>query len=137
MRQGEQIKPHLHSTHSDSYLGGHIVVQAQKTQTHYINPVNQINEPAVHSSLTTVGKISLFRSCMAHYTDAHTSDKPRITIAFDLLWWRCSQLQIIKINFPSVIDLINKGECQYLQFLSFLRICASEYKGFPVFNTVT
>ena len=85
MRQGEQIKPHLHSTHSDSYLGGHIVVQAQKTQTHYINPVNQLNEPAVHSSLNTVGKISLFRSCMAHYTDAHTSDKPRITIAFDLL----------------------------------------------------
>ena len=48
MREGEQIKPHLHSVHENSYLGGHIVVQAQKTHTHYINPVNQINGPDIH-----------------------------------------------------------------------------------------
>jgi len=85
MRKGEQIKAHLHSVHPHAYLGGHLVVQAHKTQTHYINPVNQINNPEIHSSLNTVGKISLFPSCMPHYTDVQTLVKPRITIAFDLL----------------------------------------------------
>jgi hypothetical protein len=84
MRQGEQIKPHLHSTHPNSYLGGHIVVQARGTKTYYINPVNQLNAPAIHASVNTIGKISFFPSCVPHYTDVQTSVKPRITIAFDL-----------------------------------------------------
>lgn len=86
MRKGEQIKAHIHRVDPHAYLGGHIVVQAQGTQTHYINPVNQINEPALYSSKNTIGKISLFPNCIPHYTDVQRSPIwTRITIAFDLL----------------------------------------------------
>ena len=99
MREGEQIKPHLHSVHENSYLGGHIVVQAQKTHTHYINPVNQINGPDIHSSSNIVGKISLFPSCVPHYTDMQKSGEPRITIAFDLFVNR----SVVKPNYRKII----------------------------------
>ena len=85
MRKGEQIKPHLHCAHSDSYLGGHIVIQAQETKTYFINPVNQLNEPETHPSSNAPGKICLFPSYLPHYTDVQLSTKPRITIAFDLV----------------------------------------------------
>ena len=98
MREGEQIKPHLHSVHENSYLGGHIVVQAQKTHTHYINPVNQINGPDIHSSSNIVGKISLFPSCVPHYTDMQKSGEPRITIAFDLFVNR----SVVKPNYRKI-----------------------------------
>jgi len=85
MRKGEQIKPHLHGVHADSYLGGHIVVQAQETQTYFMNPVNQLNEPETHPTPNTLGKICLFPSYLPHYTDIQLSITPRITIAFDLV----------------------------------------------------
>ena len=84
MRNGEQIKPHLHDISPDTYLGGHICVQCENTSTHYINPVNQINDPLIFSSKNEIGKITLFQNCIPHYTDIHKGKKERITIAFDL-----------------------------------------------------
>lgn len=84
MKKGEQIKPHIHGTEPNIYLGGHICVQCDNTSTHYINPVNQINEPEIYSSNNEVGKITLFQNCIPHYTDIHKGNKERITIAFDL-----------------------------------------------------
>ena len=84
MRKGEQIKPHIHGTSEETYLGGHICVQCDDTSTHYINPVNQINNPEIYSSKNEVGKITLFENCLPHYTDIHNGDSERITIAFDL-----------------------------------------------------
>ena len=84
MRKGEQIKPHIHSVQPDSYLGGHICVQCENTNTNYINPVNQINDPEVYNSKNEVSKITLFQNCIPHYTDMHNGEKERITIAFDL-----------------------------------------------------
>ena len=86
--------------------------------------------------------LCLERVCNAQYPQlicSHSTFYPLngATIAFDLLWRLCSQLQTIKINFPSVIDLINKGEGQYLQLLSFLRVCASESKLYTVFNVIS
>ena len=84
MRKGEKIKAHIHSTTPDSYLGGHICVQAEDTRTAYINPVNQINDPLIYYSKNDPGKITLFQQCIPHFTDTHKGDKERITIAFDL-----------------------------------------------------
>lgn len=84
MRNGEQIKPHIHDISNQSYLGGHICVQCDNTSTNYINPVNQLNDPEIYKSRNEVGKISLFQSCIPHYTDIHNSNIERITIAFDL-----------------------------------------------------
>jgi hypothetical protein len=84
MRKGEQIKPHIHGTNEDTYLGGHICVQCKNTNTNYINPVNQINEPEIYKSKNLTGKISLFQNCIPHYTDMHNGKEERITIAFDL-----------------------------------------------------
>jgi len=84
MRNEEQIKPHLHTTNPITYLGGHICVQCDNTSTHYINPINQINDPEIYSSKNEVGKITLFQNNIPHYTDIHKSNNERITIAFDL-----------------------------------------------------
>lgn len=84
MRKGEQIKPHIHSWQPECYLGGHICVQCEDTNTNYINPVNQINNPKVYESKNKVGKITLFQNCIPHYTDMHKGEEERITIAFDL-----------------------------------------------------
>jgi hypothetical protein len=83
MRKGEQIKPHIHSTTPESYLGGHICIKCNDTSTYYINPVNQLNEPEIYTSKNEVGKITLFQNCIPHYTDVN-NDNERITIAFDL-----------------------------------------------------
>ena len=66
-------------------LGGHICVQCDDTSTHYINPINQINDPMTYESKNDVGKVSIFPNNIPHYTDIQKSDKERITIAFDLM----------------------------------------------------
>jgi len=85
MRKGEEIKPHLHGVGPYSYLGGHICVTYNNTSTFYINPVNQINDPEVYESKNEIGKITLFKSCVPHYTSVNNSDHERITIAFDFI----------------------------------------------------
>ena len=85
MRKGDQIKPHLHDIGPTCYLGGHICVQCDDTSTHYINPINQINDPMTYESKNDVGKVSIFPNNIPHYTDIQKSDKERITIAFDLM----------------------------------------------------
>ena len=85
MRKGEQIKAHLHDIGAHCYLGGHICVQTtDTTSTHYINPINQINDPMIYSSKNTVGKMTVFPNNVPHYTDVYEEDSERITIAFDL-----------------------------------------------------
>jgi len=84
MRKGEQIKPHIHSTNPESYLGGHICIKCNNTSTYYINPPNQLNEPETYTSKNEVGKMTLFQNCIPHYTDVHKNKDERITIAFDL-----------------------------------------------------
>ena len=84
LRDGQKIDPHIHTAKSDCYLGGHITVQADNTDTVYISPINQINEPEVYASRNEVGKITLFQNNIPHYTTIHKGDRERITIAFDM-----------------------------------------------------
>jgi hypothetical protein len=85
IRKGEKINTHLHGIEPFIYLGGHICVQCENTNTYYVNPANQINDPQVYQSKNEIGKISLFQNYIPHYTDVHLSNSERITIAFDLL----------------------------------------------------
>ena len=84
LRFGQKIKPHNHSTTSDSYLSGHFNVQVNNTSTVYMSPVNQINDPEVIDIENVPGELTLFPSYIFHYTTLHYSFKPRITIAFDV-----------------------------------------------------
>ncbi len=94
MRKGEKIKPHIHGITPTTYLGGHICVQCDGTSTHYLNPINQINDPFKYSSKNEVGKITLFQNSIPHYTDVHNSNKERITIAFDLHTFMLDKIHI-------------------------------------------
>jgi len=85
LRNGQEIKPHLHSVTPYSYLGGHICVQCSDTSTVYINPINQINDPEIFNSKNEVGKITIFQNSIPHYTSKHVHDTERITIAFDIV----------------------------------------------------
>tara|TARA_B100000902_G_C27011583_1_gene765072 strand:+ start:64 stop:738 length:675 start_codon:yes stop_codon:yes gene_type:complete len=84
MRKGDQFKAHIHDIGPNCYLAGHICVQCDDTSTHYINPINQINDPMAFASKNEVGKVTLFPNNIPHYTDMQKGDKERITIAFDL-----------------------------------------------------
>lgn len=84
MRKGEQIKPHIHATHPDSYLGGHICIQVDNTSTFYINPIDQIDNLELYESKNEIGKLTLFQNNIPHYTSVNNSNMERITIAFDL-----------------------------------------------------
>ena len=84
MRKGDQIKTHIHDIGPNCYLAGHICVQCDDTYTHYINPINQINNPMTHSSKNDVGKMSMFPKNIQHYKDIQKSNNERITLAFDL-----------------------------------------------------
>ena len=88
LRDGEEIKPHLHAVHPFTYLGGHITIQCNEgetvTSTVYINPINQINDPQLVYIKNEVGKITLFQNNIPHFTTPHKGNKERISIAFDL-----------------------------------------------------
>ena len=85
MRKGEEIKPHLHNATPDSYISGHITVQCEASETCYICPPDQINSLTEYKSKNAPGKITLFQSCIPHYTTKHEGDKERISIAFDII----------------------------------------------------
>jgi ABC-type oligopeptide transport system ATPase subunit len=85
MRNGEQIKAHLHSTCPYTYLSGHVTVKCENSSTFYINPINQINDPEVYESKNSVGKLTFFQSNIPHYTSVHDGQSERITIAFNII----------------------------------------------------
>ena len=80
MRKGERIKKHTHGNNNYGYLGGHICVYAEDTNTYYLNPYNR--ESFV--SKNHVGKLTFFPDYLAHYTDEVKNDL-RITVAFDMI----------------------------------------------------
>ena len=88
LRKGEKIGMHLHSVDPDVYLGGFVCVQTDigetSTQTHYVCPANQINDPLTIDIDNIVGGMTLFQNCIPHYSDTYIGEKERITIAMDI-----------------------------------------------------
>lgn len=81
MRKGEKIKQHQHWKTNYAYLGGHVTIQCENTCTHYVNPYTR--EP--YSSLNVPGKITVFPNWVEHYTDTHSAERERVTVAFDII----------------------------------------------------
>lgn len=84
LRHGQEIKAHSHDCGNNSYLSGHISVQVDNTSTCYYTSTDQLNNPAIYESKNEIGKLTIFQSCVPHYTTKNLSDRERITIAFDL-----------------------------------------------------
>jgi len=84
MKKGQAIKPHIHDGSDLSYLSGHICVTTNDTYTGYITSFHQINSPEVYKISTEKNKLTLFQSCVPHFTSSVNNDDYRITIAFDL-----------------------------------------------------
>lgn len=82
VRQGQQIHPHWHSCFADSYLGGHLVIAAEKTSTIYQNPYNPND---LWEFKNSPGSLTFFPNHLIHWTTINQTPAPRITIAFDLL----------------------------------------------------
>ena len=81
LRKGEKIDKHHHAEkNEDCYLGGHICVNVNKTNTYYEDPY--FKTPFV--SENEPGKITLFPNWLSHYTDRVEENFNRITIAFDI-----------------------------------------------------
>ena len=81
MRKGEKIEPHRHGNDPYTYLSGHVCIKVDGTKTYYNKPYG--GEP--YGSENEVGKLTLFPSCIEHYTDRYEGDEQRVTIAFDIL----------------------------------------------------
>jgi hypothetical protein len=81
LRKGQGINKHRHWGSPYAYLGGHICIQQTNTHTYYKHPYTDNN----YSSINEPGKITLFPNWIEHWTDTHTDDQERITIAFDII----------------------------------------------------
>ena len=90
LRAGEQIQPHQHWYTAFSYLGGHVCIQADNTNTYYINPLSKESWPNTNEP----GKLTLFPNYIEHYTDRHQGTELRITVAFDIITETVYELDI-------------------------------------------
>ena len=81
LRKGQNIKKHRHWGSPYAYLGGHICIRQNDTNTYYKHPYTDHDYKSPNES----GKITLFPNWIEHWTDTHTADQERITIAFDII----------------------------------------------------
>jgi hypothetical protein len=86
---GRTITPHNHSSAQDtapaeySYISGNISLQTENTSTFFAHP---ILSKRIYREIPNVdGELILFPSFVTHWTSPNLSDKPRITIAFDII----------------------------------------------------
>ncbi len=86
LRKGQNIDIHQHRIDKKSYLSGNLCLHADNTKTHFLNPQTYFyRKKNMYSSENKKGNLTIFPSVLPHYTDMVTSDKPRITIAFDIM----------------------------------------------------
>ena len=82
LRKGEKIKQHQHWTSEYTYIGGHLTVKCDKSDTVYVNPFQ--HDEGLFPLENKSGTITLFPNYIPHYTTVHKGKEPRITMAFDL-----------------------------------------------------
>ena len=84
MRKGESISEHIHASHENTWLGGHVTISCDNTSTFYKAPV-RLTEDQVYESKNIPGKLTLFPDCIPHWTNQHDGDHERISVAFDII----------------------------------------------------
>ena len=82
LRDGENIREHVHSASSISYLSANLHLDNYPTQTIYKSPYERFNDFGFDN---IKGGLTIFPSYVPHTTSEYTnSDVPRVSIAFDL-----------------------------------------------------
>jgi len=100
LRKGQRIHKHLHGVGPQAYLSGHFTVACDETKTIYVNPYEGASDEdllrrvqngeqfdmsnALYPAENVVGKMTMFPNFVPHLTTEHTSDQPRITLAFEI-----------------------------------------------------
>jgi hypothetical protein len=80
MKSGDQMAIHSHGKNHYSYLGAHICIEANNTNTYYYDPYYD----TCYTSKNEIGKITFFPSWLKHGTDMVKDNDIRITLAMDL-----------------------------------------------------
>lgn len=80
LKEGENIKKHVHSNLGNAFISGNICVDAEDTTTSYEMPYEQ----GVVEIENTPGHLTLFPSYLPHWTSKNKSKNPRISVAFDI-----------------------------------------------------
>lgn len=84
MRNGEIMSEHIHASHENTWIGGHITISCENTSTFYKAPV-RLTDDQIYESQNKPGKLTLFPDCVPHWTSTHTGEQERISIAFDII----------------------------------------------------
>jgi len=80
-RAGESIGEHGHGADPESYLSGNMHLDTYNTTNTYKSPFDSTSNVVIGNNK---GDITLFPSCVPHWSDAYQGDTPRVSIAFDL-----------------------------------------------------
>ena len=84
MRQGEDMKPHFHGYHENSFYSFHIVINAiQPSFTSYYHPVKFQNE--AFNVPNKVGYLTMFPNFIPHSVSPNRYKVPRVSIAGDIV----------------------------------------------------
>jgi hypothetical protein len=81
LKEGEEIKEHLHNQTFECYLSGNMHLDKYKTFTKYKVPYEQFK---FHEFSNEQGGLTIFPSCLLHWSDKHLEKNKRVSIAFDL-----------------------------------------------------
>lgn len=81
LRDGDQVKEHNHGAGHDVYISGTFSLDNYTTHTNFKCPYDR---DIVLPIPNLKGLLTLFPSCIPHYSDVHTGDTERLTIAFDI-----------------------------------------------------
>ena len=81
VRKSQKISIHNHSSANDAYLSGNMHLNDYDTKTIYKNPYDFSLDYAFENK---IGNLTIFPSCLPHYTSMYVDDDTRVSIAFDL-----------------------------------------------------
>jgi hypothetical protein len=81
LRKGQAVGEHHHGSGHDVYLSGNMSLDNYSTSTIYRCPYDDgVTMPITNS----IGMLTLFPSCVPHYSNQYNGDAERISIAFDI-----------------------------------------------------
>jgi hypothetical protein len=80
-RKDQDIKQHAHGADHESYLSGNIHLDTYDTYNTFISPYD---DRSAFIRDNVKGGISIFPSCVPHYSSVYEGEEPRVSIAFDL-----------------------------------------------------
>lgn len=81
IRDNTTINKHSHGSEISAYLSGNVHLDNYHTKTMYAPPFESRDSNGVDN---IKGGVTIFPSCLPHYTDVYRGTAPRVSIGFDL-----------------------------------------------------